>query len=185
MIPLLGRYFMFDDLPPEDRVVCTVLDYIGLGFLLVVSEILFVTGAPWWKWLLSVAAGVFFVWMAHYWPKIKSKIWPSFASLIIRIANNFWLRRIGTVIVLGYLVTMVLSFALSIRRDVDARVMPRQISKEQSQRLHDSLSHHSFAVGVKVVQGDPEAMEYAAQIFNILRGTDLDVNPPNHGGQRI
>jgi hypothetical protein len=184
MIPLLGKYFMFDDLPPQDRVVCTVLDYIGLGFLLVVSEILFVSGAPWWKWLLSVAVGIFFVWMAHYWPRVRPRLGPVFVASITRVANNFWLRRIAVVTIFGCLITSVLYFAFQLRKDLDMYVMPRTITAQQAKRLSEFLSRYpSFSVGVKVAYpSDEESSEYAGELFGALRNTKLDVNPPNHDG---
>jgi hypothetical protein len=57
------------------------------------------------------------------------------------------------------------------------------VTAEQSDKLKDYLSKRTpFAIYVKVVPNDQEATEYAGQLFNALVQTNLDVNPPNHGG---
>jgi hypothetical protein len=71
----------------------------------------------------------------------------------------------------------------SLRSDLDAYVTPRTVSKEQTDKLRGYLSRHdAYAVSVRVVQHDQEAMEYAAQLFNAMRQTNWDINPPNHDG---
>jgi hypothetical protein len=184
MISLLGRWRMFDELPRQDRVVCTVFDYFGLGWLLLVPEALFVFGAAWWKTLFAIAFGVFCVWFAHYWPVIKPKLGPVFVTSIVWATNSFWLKRVVVVVLLGYIVALVLSFAFQLRRDLDSYVMPRQVTGQQTSRLCDFLSHHdSFSVGVRVADvSDQESSDYAGQLFNALRKSKLDVNPPNHDG---
>jgi hypothetical protein len=69
------------------------------------------------------------------------------------------------------------------RDDLDVYVMPRHVTEKQATALKDYLSQHEpSAVSVKVVPYDQEALEYAVEIFNALRNTNWDVDPPDHGG---
>ena len=177
MIGVLGRgWRMFDDLPAQDRVVCTVFDYLGLGWLLLVPEVLFVSGAALWKMLLAIAFGVLCICVANYWTRIKPRLGPSLVASVTWVANNFWLKRILVLTAFGYLVVVVLSFSLQLRSDLDAYITPRTISEEQEAKLLDYLSKHDpYSVTVRVVPRDQEAANYAGQIFNVLRKTKWDV----------
>ncbi len=165
---------MFDDLPPQDRVVCTVFDYIGLGFLLVVAEFLFARGEL-AKACIAFAIGIIFIALAHYWPKIKPRLFPALTSSIVSIANNFWSRRLALVIIVGSMVTMIFSFAISLRHDINAYVMPRAINDKQKGRLEDFLrQHRPFAITVQAAAHDEEAYSYANQIFNTFKEAGWD-----------
>jgi hypothetical protein len=86
---------------------------------------------------------------------------------------------VGISILTGQMVYTV----FSVRSDINKYVMPRVVTAEQADKLKDYLSKRSpFAIYVKVAPNDQEAAEYAGQLFNALVQTNLDVNPPNHGG---
>jgi hypothetical protein len=104
------------------------------------------------------------------------------AQRLERIALRPWLRRILSA--LGVLFLVVGGYyAYSLRSTLNSYILPRSVTNEQRLRLKEYLDKQQpFAVHVEVVPNDPEAMEYAGQIFNALRDTNLDVNPPNHGG---
>ena len=76
----------------------------------------------------------------------------------------------------GYLI-------FSLRADVNKYVLPREVTKEQAEKLKHYLSaRQPFGFSIEVVPNDQEASEYASELFNAFRQTDLDINPPNHGG---
>ena len=86
---------------------------------------------------------------------------------------------VGISVLVGQMVYTV----FSLRTDFDRFVLPRQVTAEQSDKLKDYLSkREAYAVTVEVVQNDQEANEYAGQLFNALRQTNWDIDPPNHGG---
>jgi hypothetical protein len=81
------------------------------------------------------------------------------------------------------LVGAAIGYVYTLRTDFDDRVTPRYLTGGQSERLRSSLSNVAgFTVYVKFVKNDPEALEYAGEIYNALRQTNLDLNPPTHGG---
>src|SRR5271156_2117602 len=95
MNTLLGRWKMFEDLSRPDRIVCIVLDYVALGFLLLASEILLL--AQTWvllKFFACIFIGIALLCIANYWVVIKPRLKPWAASVISRAANNFWLRLV-------------------------------------------------------------------------------------------
>src|SRR5438067_10943652 len=66
------------------------------------------------------------------------------------------------------------------RQDMDVYVMPRAVTSHQVEEVRAYLSKYSpDAVTVKVIGRDEEAANYAGQLFNALRTTKWDVNPPN------
>jgi hypothetical protein len=63
-------------------------------------------------------------------------------------------------------------------------VLPRSVASKQSNALKDYLAHHeAHAVTVKVNSLDPEAREYAGQIFNALKQTEWNVDFITNNGE--
>jgi hypothetical protein len=59
---------------------------------------------------------------------------------------------------------------VELRSDLDSYVIPRNVIPWQADKLQSSLKG-DYAVAVKADPQDPEAMEYANQIFNAIRKT--------------
>jgi hypothetical protein len=95
--------------------------------------------------------------------------------------------RVGIILVVVFFFSTYLLITLhSLRADVDAYIMPRTFTSKQSGELQDYLSsRESSAVTVIAVSADQEALDYAAQIYEALRHTNWDVNPPSHSGPNI
>jgi hypothetical protein len=86
---------------------------------------------------------------------------------------------VGVSLLVGQMVYTV----FSLRSDFNKYVVPRVVTAEQADKLREYLSKkESYAVSIEVVPNDQEAMEYTGQLFNALRQTNWDINPPNHGG---
>lgn len=84
---------------------------------------------------------------------------------------------------ISILAAQMVYVVFSLRTDFNTFIKPREVTSEQSYKLKDYLSkREAYAVNVEVVQNDQEAAEYAAQLFNALRDTNWDINPPNHDG---
>src|SRR5208337_816665 len=69
-----------------------------------------------------------------------------------------------------------ISQIMTIQTAVDQYVLPRSLTKKQVDEIRDYLSHRKvYSVTVKANPLDGEALEYAGQLFNALRGTDWTV----------
>lgn len=76
----------------------------------------------------------------------------------------------------------------SVRADVNRYAMPRVLSPKQAAALSGFLQKHNtdVTVTVKVYVGDPEALEYAAELFNAIKAGDWNAqfeprDPPPTG----
>lgn len=91
--------------------------------------------------------------------------------------------RGAAVVMLIILSIKTVALVFEINGDFNTYIVPRTVTRTQSERLREYLSKHdASAVSIRVVQHDQEAMEYAGQLFNAFRQTNWDINPPNHGG---
>jgi len=110
--------------------------------------------------------------------RIKERV-----GVVARSAGVQTSIKIMSVLGIWILMAMLVSYLHDLRSDLNTYVMPRTITKQQAQKLREYLSkRESCAVTIKVVRHDQEAMEYAGQLFNAMRQTNWDINPPNHGG---
>jgi len=174
---------MPDETPTGDRAVYVFIEMIALGFVLYSIEEAFKDKPSWAKFAIALALGLIFFILGVKWTTLKTKIHFSLAGRIDRLANDYRYRYGLALFLIGIFSTYVLISINSLRRDFDTRFGQRKISKQEVERLRDYLSRHeSSAITIRVVKHDPEAMEYAAQLFNALRETNWDVDPPNHGG---
>jgi hypothetical protein len=92
--------------------------------------------------------------------------------------------RVAAVMMLVVLGVKTISLIFEINTAFETYIVPRTISEEQGSELRDYLSRREpFSVTVKVNSvNDTEAMEYASELFNALRQTNWDINPPAHNG---
>lgn len=92
----------------------------------------------------------------------------------------------AAVVGISVLVGQMVYTVFSLRADFNKFILPRGVTAEQADKLKDYLSkREAYPVNVEVVQNDREATEYASQLFNALRQTNWDVDPPNHGGPDV
>jgi hypothetical protein len=120
------------------------------------------------------------------WPRLKTKLRARYANFVLRIeqiAGDYRYKTGAAFLLLGYFTASAGMYVHSLRNDLDMYIRPRTISETQSERLRDYLSKHdAYAVSIKVVQHDQEAMEYAGRLFAAIRQTNWDLDPPNHDG---
>ncbi|HXM20777.1 MAG TPA: hypothetical protein VN948_05890 [Terriglobales bacterium] len=92
--------------------------------------------------------------------------------------------RVAAVVMLTVLGIKTISLVFEIKGAFDTYVVPRGVTEKQANALRDYLSKHEpSAVSVRVNSfNDQEAMEYASELFNALRHTTWDINPPTHSG---
>ena len=173
------------DLTSNDRAVFVFLDGLALASLFADVEWL-TSGKPW------PLATVFFViafvlaLIAHNWSAIKPKFAKRLAGLtsrIERIAADYRYRT-GSLFLAAFIIGIIfLSYMHSFRKDLDMYVMPRSVTTEQSSALQRTLFAAPSDAVVKIVASvaDPEAMEYAGQLFNAIRagGWNTEFQPVN------
>jgi hypothetical protein len=132
------------------------------------------------------ALAILFAIAGVVWPRVKATLrvrYSKFVSRVEQIAGDYRYRTGAVFLLLGYFTASAGMYMHSLRSDIDMYITPRSITQTQSEKLRDYLSkYEANAVSVRVVQHDPEAMEYAAQLFNAMRQTNWDINPPNHSG---
>ncbi|MGB8684065.1 MAG: hypothetical protein WCD12_14350 [Candidatus Binatus sp.] len=69
-----------------------------------------------------------------------------------------------------------ISQIMTIQTAVTQYVLPRSLTDKQADQLRELLSNHkAYSVTVKANPLDSEAMEYAAQLYNALHGTEWTV----------
>jgi hypothetical protein len=89
-------------------------------------------------------------------------------------------------VTLSILIALVVSQIFAIRNDFNTFVVPRTVTAKQAEQLRVYLSSHDrpHAVTVKVNPFDPEALQYAEQIFNALQAASwrvsFDSESPNN-----
>src|SRR5437763_1733863 len=132
---------MADELPTSESAVPSLLQALTWATMFGCIDTL-IAGKPWTLWggllaisVLSLAAGI-------KWSRIKAGLGPTIAGRVERIARNPLYRKLTVALVLGYFVIAGLLYIHRLRSDLDFYVMPRAMTKEQSQNLRDFLSKH-------------------------------------------
>jgi len=129
------------------------------------------------------AASILISYSGFAWPKVKQKISGSFTRWIERIATSFRFKVTAVLVVSLVAVTYLSIFMHSLRADLDDLIGRREVTEIQKKQVRDYLaSREASAVSIQVIQKDDEAMGYAAQLWDMLRDTTWDIDPPNHGG---
>jgi hypothetical protein len=173
---------MAGEIPSGEGSVFHFLDIFALGCGLEACAALF-AGRSIWLVVAGVLGAIAFHLLGTKWPVIKTRLWPRLVLFFEWIGNSRRFRTGALTLVVGYFAVAGILYIERLRGDLDAYVMPRAVSKEQASKLQDYLSkHEAYPVSMRVVQHDQEAMEYAGQLFNAMRQTNWDINPPNHGG---
>lgn len=173
---------MAGEIPSGEGSVFHFLDIFALGCGLEACSALW-RGEPFWQVGAGVLGAVVFHLLGTKWPVIKRRLGPDIGSFLDNLAGNRRLRMALVAAIVGYFLIDGLFYIRGLRNELDASVTQRMVSKEQAQKLREYFAKHdAYAVSVKVVPHDQEAMEYAAQLFNAMRETNWDIDPPNHDG---
>jgi hypothetical protein len=185
MIAALWGFFMADGVPTGDLVIFAFCELLAVGFACEFAATL-LRGDFLLAFIAFIATLALFV-TGIKWPVIKTKLKAPVAARIEKLALNPRTRIAAFLVVVGYFAMQGVLFTVHLRGDLDKYVIPRTVTGKQAEALKDYLSKREpFVVFVRVNSAsDQEAMEYAAQLFNALRQTSWDVNPPNHGGPEI
>jgi hypothetical protein len=166
---------MPDQLPTGDMAVYIFFEMIALAFAFASVESL-MGNKPWFVWSGCLILTVLFLLAGIKWPRIKSKVGARFATSVDQIANSSRYQWGLGLFLLGCIGVYGIVHIHSLHNDLDTYVMPRILTKEQSDDLRKYLSNHeAHAVAVRVNVRDREALEYASQIFNALKLADWDV----------
>jgi hypothetical protein len=179
MLTHLRWPFMAGEIPSGEGSVFHFLDIFALGCGLEACAALF-NGKSLWLVAGGVAGAVGFHLLGTKWPVIKLRLWPRLASGIEAIASNRSYRFGALALVVGYFAFAGLLYIHDLRSDLNAYAMPRTITEKQANRLRDYLSRYPvYAVTVRVVSHDQEALEYAAELANALKRTNWDATGPS------
>lgn len=139
----------------------------------------------WHIWGGCLALAIVFFVAGINWGRIKSTIGKRlslcvslalFAAILVVgiLWPQFWLR-LGVLLAI-YVSVYGILYIRSLRKDIEAYVLPRRITNDQAEGLREYLSHHEpHPVTVKVNPRDAEAREYASQILNALKRTEWEV----------
>ena len=141
--------------------VAFALAWGGIDRLLVGASLLIV--------IPIFAASILISYSGFKWPQLKQKISGGFTRWIERLALSFRVR-VGAILVFSLIAVTYLSvFMHSLRADLDDLIGRRTITESQSQRVREYLAHReAYAVSIRVIQRDDEAMSYAGQLFRTL-----------------
>lgn len=165
----------FDELP-QTRLFWVLLTIFGALFA--TGPFIFFQSIGWGAFYTLVGLGGLIVLIRDRLRFATERAQGVVRSVPVR-ASLMGVAVIGISILIGQMVYIV----FTIRADINKYVTPRVVTAEQADKLKDFLSKKEpYAVSVEIVQNDQEAAEYAAEIFNALRQTNWDINPPNHGG---
>jgi hypothetical protein len=149
-----------------------------------------------WVWLTvfgSVfATGLFVVFQSFWWGIFYMLV--GLAGLIALIRDRLF-TKVGRVrtrflvlvcLAVSALVGQLVSEAIATQNAISMYVLPRQVTEKQAEDLRDYLSRDDpYALSLTVIANDQEAVEYGAQLFNALRRTKWEVNPPGHDFPRV
>jgi hypothetical protein len=203
---------MADDAPDRSKVVPNFLEMFALACAFAFVDAL-LANKPWQKTMACLAAAILLFLLASYWPEIIGRTggfgdliehfarMPLFQALALlavvsSIAELFVTRyhvqvgRSYSVIGLAvaYIFLALLYYNHSLRRELEMRVRPRQLTGRQARRFRASLERHKgYRVVVEVGPLDEEAREYANQIIRPLIDagwnvqTSFEKPPPNPG----
>jgi hypothetical protein len=153
---------------PEEKVFYVLLTIFGALFptglyFLVVDHL-------WWGCFYTVVG------LGGLLVLIKDRLRP----IVVRLPTRKLLMLIASVSV-AVLTVQVVIMIFTLRSDLDTYVMPRTITERQANDLHKYLSKYEpSTLHIKVVQNDPEAVEYAGYLFKSLVDAGWDINPPDH-----
>lgn len=184
MITLLGDLFMSVE-TPADKAVFMLCEWTAgalvFGFIEGISADKSISTLA-----VYVVLAILFAIAGVIWPRLKTKLrarYANFVSRVEQIAGDYRYRTGAAFLLLGYFTASAGMYVHSLHNDLEMYITPRSITETQSERIRDYLSkHEAYAVSIRVVQHDQEAMEYAGQLFNAMRQTNWDVDPPNHDG---
>jgi hypothetical protein len=129
--------------------------------------------------VVATVLGFVFHGFAYAWPPSKPEVRAFLTRLILPVV-----RRGRTVAIVGFLVlwTILLFQIASVRSDLDAYAMPRQLSQQQAHDLSAYLTAHgSYPVTVKADVSNPEAWQYASQIYSAIHSSNwkAELSPVN------
>ena len=174
---------MADETPTGDKAVYVFIEMIALAFILYAVEEAFSDKPSWLKVIVALVLGLSFFLLGIKWTKLKGRIHLAWTRRIDRIANDYRYRYGASILLIGLIGFFVLNSLHGLRQDIDEYLTPRTVTQEETDKLREYLAaHDAGAVNIRVVQHDQEAMEYAGELFNSMRQTNWDVNPPNHDG---
>jgi hypothetical protein len=165
-----------DEELPQTRLFWVLLTIFGALFA--TGPFIFFQSIGWGTFYTIIGLGGLIVLVRDRLRFVKERAQGVVRSLPVR-SSLLGAAVVGISILIGQMVYTV----VSVRSDMNTYVLPRVVTAEQADKLKDYLSKkEGYAVSVEVVPNDQEAMEYAAELFNALRQTNWDINPPNHGG---
>jgi hypothetical protein len=173
---------MSDGPPTEDRAVSSFLDYIALACIFGCVEA--VISSKLWAAVGAFVAALLFHTIGIKWPKVKTRVGRRLSSSMDRIAHDSRYRSGLTMLLVGCIGLYILFSLHSLRRDLDTYVLPRTVNKEQAATLRTVLSGSPSNVPVTVFTnvGDPEALEYASQLYTAITASGwearfMPINP--------
>jgi hypothetical protein len=159
------------EIPAGSESVFHFLDIFALGFgLLAVDS--FGAGKPAWETGGYVAAAAAIHIIGTKLPRISRILGSN-----IRSALNMIITILSACFVV-YAVFSGVFYVLRLRSDLDAFVIPRTLTDEQREAIRAVLSQHDDPhadINVFASQLDPEAVEYAATLFNAIKDSGWTV----------
>jgi hypothetical protein len=165
-----------DEIPTEHGSVFHFLDIFALGCGLEALAGLH-KGDSLWVVAAWVGGAIAFHMLGTKWPWIKERLDARSAVIV------YWGVRGLSTLAVGYGVISVVFFALQLRSDLDAYVMPRKITTKQADSIRQSLMGRDPGIPIEVFvnQTDSESMEYASQLTNAIKagGWDARFQPLN------
>jgi hypothetical protein len=176
---------MADDLKPNEQAVFILCEWTAGAWVFGAVESLR-EGKPIWLVLLFVVLAIFFAVFGVTWPTFKLKLgskFSQFISTVERISSDYRYRTVGKVLLAVAVALILTSYLRSLRDDVDTYLVPRTLTKAQSEELGRAVAgvHSDIKINVLFPTYDPEAREYAGQLFAAIRGSgwDIQLQPVN------
>jgi hypothetical protein len=158
----LGRFFMSDGPPTEDRAVSTFLDYVALACIFGFVDALIAS-----KWLISLgalAAALIFHIAGIKWPQIKLRVGERLAAIVGRVAGNYRYRVVVVLVIAALLASLTYRY---LHRNTN-RAIPGEPSAPYAEES-PSAEHNLKGAHTAKVTDENDTPLRGAEIYFIRR----------------